>query len=171
MTHKKYPYKEGLQREEIRQYLNGNDRFVEFLLSEMLSEGSISRKGENFGLVGHSIQLSSGENKKLEILLKILNEEGFYSSNQKELAKNIGITEDEVKKILDVGNRLEKIIRVDGKLYFTKNKFINLKMKLIEYFQNNELMSISDFKEISGTSRKYAVPLLEYFDRSYRVEP
>ncbi len=165
MTHKKYPYKEGLQREEIRQYLNGDERFVEFLLSKMLSEGSISRKGENFGLVDHSIQLSSVENKKLEMLLRILNDEGFYSSNQKELAKNIGITEDEVKKLLDVGSRLEKIIRVNGKLYFTKSKFINLKMKLIEYFQNNELMSISDFKEITGTSRKYAVPLLEYFDK------
>ena len=165
MTHKKYPYKEGLQREEIRQYLNGDERFVEFLLSKMLSEGSISRKGENFGLVDHSIQLSSVENKKLEMLLRILNDEGFYSSNQKELAKNIGITEDEVKKLLDVGRRLEKIIRVNGKLYFTKSKFINLKMKLIEYFQNNELMSISDFKEITGTSRKYAVPLLEYFDK------
>ena len=99
------------------------------------------------------------------MLLKKLNEEGFYSSNQKELAKNIGISEDEVKKLLDVANRLEKIIRIDGKLFFTKSKFMILKVKLVKFFQNNELMSISDFKEITGTSRKYAVPLLEYFDK------
>ena len=40
-----------------------------------------------------------------------------------------------------------------------------LKNKVINHFLENDLLSVSEFKELAKTSRKYAVPLLEFFDR------
>ena len=46
-------------------------------------------------------------------------------------------------------------------------------MEIIEnHFESNELLTVKDFKELTDTSRKYAVPLLEYLDKekiTYRV--
>ena len=43
--------------------------------------------------------------------------------------------------------------------------WVELKNKVRKYFQTSELLSIPEFKELAQTSRKYAVPLLEYFDK------
>lgn len=163
--HQRNPHKQGAQREEIRQFLNGDERFIEFLLSEMLNEGILSRKGENWALEDYSIQLSSEDDARLKMLLKVLDAEGFHSSNQKELAQRMGTVEKEVKSLLDVGDRMEKIIRIEGKLLFTRKNFMRLKEDIVNHFENTNSMSVSEFKEIAGTSRKYAVPLLEYFDK------
>ena len=54
---------------------------------------------------------------------------------------------------------------IDGDLIFTNENFIKLKNKVEIYFADKQEMSVSDFKELANTSRKYAVPLLEYFDK------
>ena len=48
---------------------------------------------------------------------------------------------------------------------FTQKNFIILHEKVNQFFSNHPEMSILEFKELAHTSRKYAVPLLEYFDK------
>ncbi len=163
--HQKHPHKIGAQREEIRQYFKGDDKFIEYLLAKMQKDGLVTKQGENWSLGGHSIQLSDFEKKRLELLMDILDEEGFQSSNQLELAQRMGTNEKEVKTFLDIGYRLDKIIRIEGKLLFTRENFEKLKQDIIHHFDKSDSMSVSEFKDMAGTSRKYAVPLLEYFDK------
>ena len=58
-------------------------------------------------------------------------------------------------------------VNLDGnKVYmFTKENFIHLKNKIKDHFALNENLSVPEFKLLANTSRKYAVPLLEYFDK------
>ena len=58
-----------------------------------------------------------------------------------------------------------KIIRLDESLMFTKKNFDLLIDRVKLFFKNEELMSVPQFKEIANTSRKYAVPILEYLDK------
>ena len=48
---------------------------------------------------------------------------------------------------------------------FTQTNFTKLKEKVAQHFSSHSEMSVSEFKELAHTSRKYAVPLLEYFDK------
>ncbi|SVD82525.1 uncharacterized protein METZ01_LOCUS435379, partial [marine metagenome] len=50
-------------------------------------------------------------------------------------------------------------------LMFTQTNFLKLREKVTQHFANHTEMSVSEFKELAHTSRKYAVPLLEYFDK------
>ena len=68
-------------------------------------------------------------------------------------------------RVLSVAEKEGKILRIDGDLIFTNENFIKLKNKVEIYFSDKQEMSVSDFKELANTSRKYAVPLLEYFDK------
>ena len=49
-------------------------------------------------------------------------------------------------------------------LLFKKN-FTDLKNKVMRHFISSKILSVPEFKELAKTSRKYAVPLLEYFDK------
>ena len=57
------------------------------------------------------------------------------------------------------------IIRINQNIYITKDNMNILKDKLLDFFQNQNSLSVSDFKKIINSSRKYAIPILEYFDK------
>ena len=50
-------------------------------------------------------------------------------------------------------------------MLFTKDNFNSLVIDVRNFFKFNEKMSVSDFKNIAKTSRKYAMPILEYLDK------
>jgi selenocysteine-specific elongation factor len=60
---------------------------------------------------------------------------------------------------------LGEIVRVEGDIYFHAKRVAEVRQRVIDYFKKNEELTVSQFKEMSGgASRKYAMPLLNYFD-------
>lgn len=57
-----------------------------------------------------------------------------------------------------------KIVKVKHDMYYLKEQIDAVKLKLDVFFEKNEKLEPKDIKEIAGVSRKYAIPLLEYFD-------
>ena len=54
---------------------------------------------------------------------------------------------------------------IKEEFYFHSDAIDSLKAKLIAYLKENKEMTISQFKEITESSRKYSTPLIEYFDK------
>ncbi len=112
-----------------------------------------------------SITLSNEDQKMQVRVLNTLNKEGFTSSSLDQLASKSGYNKDKLMRILNVAAQEGKLLRIDGNLMFTQKNFIDLKNKVVQHFESNEILSVPQFKELAKTSRKYAVPLLEYFDK------
>ena len=163
--HEKNPLSLGSQKEEIRQYLHCDDSILGALLEEMIANNFIGKKGELYLDPSFSILLSAEDSNLQESILAQLNQEGFTSSSLNQLSIKVGKPKDDIMRVLSVAEKEGKILRIDGDLMFTSENFIQLKNKVKTYFSDKKEMSISDFKELANTSRKYAVPLLEYFDK------
>ena len=112
-----------------------------------------------------SVTLSNEDTNIQLTLLDLLNEEGFTSSNLSQLASKTGYPKDQLMRLLKVAEDEGKLLRINGNLMFTYTNFEMLQVKVKKHFNNNNSLSISDFKDLAQTSRKYAVPLLEYFDK------
>jgi len=64
------------------------------------------------------------------------------------------------------------LIIINGTYIITKLNYENLLDIIKKYFENNDSLTVKDFKNITNTTRKYAVPLLEYLDKekiTYRI--
>ena len=108
----------------------------------------------------------NSEDQTIQVnVLDILNREGFISSNLEQLANKIGYGTEKLLRILNVTEQQGKLLRIEGNLMFTQKNFDKLKNKVIKHFIINDNLSIPEFKILANTSRKYAVPLLEYFDK------
>ena len=106
-------------------------------------------------------------------VIEILDSQGFSSQNYIQIADTLKLSADKLKLLINIAEQDRKIIRINEELLFTYKNFINLVDDVKKYFSKNEKLSVSDFKDIAKTSRKYAVPLLEYFDKkniTYREE-
>jgi selenocysteine-specific elongation factor len=163
--HAKNPLNAGAQKEEVRQHLNCENSILEALLQSMLDDKSISQKGELFLNPNFSITLSSEDDSLQNSILNQLDQEGFTSSTLAQLSLKTGNSKEKLMQVLNVAEQQGKLLRIDGKLMFTQKNFIILREKVNQFFSNHPEMSVSEFKELAHTSRKYAVPLLEYFDK------
>ena len=163
--HAKNPLNAGAQKEEIRQHLSCENSILEALLQSMLDDKSISQKGELFLNPNFSITLSSEDDSLQNSILNQLDQEGFTSSTLAQLSLKTGNSKEKLMQVLNVAEQQGKLLRIDGKLMFTQKNFIILREKVNQFFSKHPEMSVSEFKELAHTSRKYAVPLLEYFDK------
>ena len=163
--HTKNPLNAGVQKEKIRQHLGCENLILEALLQSMLDDKSISQKGELFLNPNFSITLSSEDDSLQNSILNQLDQEGFTSSTLAQLSLKTGNSKEKLMQVLNVAEQQGKLLRIDGKLMFTQKNFIILREKVNQFFSNHPEMSVSEFKELAHTSRKYAVPLLEYFDK------
>lgn len=163
--HAKNPLYAGAQKEEIRQHLSCENSILEALLQSMSDDKSISQKGELFLNPNFSITLNSEDDSLQNSILNQLDQEGFTSSTLAQLSLKTGNSKEKLMQVLNVAEQQGKLLRIDGKLMFTQKNFIILREKVKQFFSNHPEMSVSEFKELAHTSRKYAVPLLEYFDK------
>ena len=131
----------------------------------MIDEKIVSRKGELLLDSSFTIKLDSEDLKIQSEIMNILGEQGFMSSSLDDLSKKMNFDKNKLMKIMNIAEKEGEILRLDGSLMFTRQNFILLKEKVLNHFINHDLLSISKFKELANTSRKFAVPLLEFFDK------
>jgi selenocysteine-specific elongation factor len=60
-----------------------------------------------------------------------------------------------------------ELVKVSPELYFSPRTIAEVENKLVSRLEDDvEGITVSDFRKLIGTTRKFALPLLEYFDRS-----
>ncbi len=76
------------------------------------------------------------------------------------LAINPNHTKDVLMLLVDEG----QIVKTKDDLYFHADAVNNLKNRLVDFLKSNGEITTPQFKEMTGASRKYVIPLIEYFD-------
>ena len=165
--HRREPLREGLLREELRTRLFGtsNDQVFRSLLTTMDASGTLRVEKEVVALAGHRIALSQPETTMLERLETTYGKAGTSPPEKDEAAKAIGASPKMLETLLHLLLQRGRLVRIpDGKI-FHADALEGLKRRLWERRARGEVLDIGEFKDLSGTSRKNAIPLLEYFDQ------
>ena len=166
-------YDIGFSKSLILQKTNGDDRFLDFLLKDLEDSKQIYKKNEKWIIKGEEIVLNRADELLKDNLLEILNKQGFETPNLEELSIRNNCDKERTKKILSILEKNNEVVRINETLIFSMKNLSILKEDLNKFFSLNEILLMKDFKEITGTTRKYAIPLLEYFDKikfTFRVD-
>jgi selenocysteine-specific elongation factor len=70
-----------------------------------------------------------------------------------------------LKEVLLIMTGDEQLVKISEDLYFYKPAIDNLKEKLVSFLIKKGEVDMPAFKDLTGLSRKFSIPLLEYFDR------
>jgi len=87
---------------------------------------------------------------------------GYQVPDAAQLAAKLG---DQAAEVVALGLFLGRLVRVSQELLYTTRQMEALRSKLAGYFEKKSSMTVGDFRDLTGASRKYAVPLLEHSDR------
>ena len=105
-------------------------------------------------------------------ITEILYDLDYNTITIKELLNLICKDEKEIKKIIDIEIANNNLVLIGGKLLYTQSKIKMLREIITKHFKTNEVIDVKIFKILTKTSRKFAVPLLEYLDKinlTYRI--
>jgi selenocysteine-specific elongation factor SelB len=165
--HKNHPLKPGLPLEEARQRLGRrvSEELFKYFINELKTKGDIEVSGVVIHQTSHKVSLKAEQVKLKNEIEGALRTHGLTPPTVREFAAQVSISPEEIKNLLGLLVTEEKLIKVKDDLYFLKEQIVELKQKLIFFLEKNKELTPGDFKEITGVTRKYAIPLLEYFDR------
>ena len=170
--HKNNPYSNGIIKDVISSSLYIESSFLEYILNYLLKNNQLANNDSKWIKSNFNISLSKKEVEIKNKILDIVSSKNFNAISVKELNDLISSEKQMVKKILSIEIANKKIVLIDGNLLFSIDVINNIKELVKVYFSKNDTIDVKSFKQLTNTSRKYAVPLLEYLDKinlTYRV--
>jgi selenocysteine-specific elongation factor len=165
--HDREPMREGLSREELRSRLSEtlDPRIFSRVLQALVDGGKLELAGETVRLPGRGRTLTLSDEGARARLFAELSGAGLAPPTVKDLADRLKLPVDHVLGLLKVGTTEGALCRVSEELYFERRALDALKEKLVGYLKEHREISTPAFKELVGQSRKFVIPLSEYFDR------
>jgi selenocysteine-specific elongation factor len=157
--HKKEPMKAGLLTEEARTRLRISQKVMDAVIDSLSKERQIVSEKDTLRLTSH--KASGGESK--ERIEKIYIEAGLTPPTLTELLDKLKIKEREALDLLNLLSKEGRLIRIK-EFFFSKASIDGLSATIRAFFAKKSDMTPPDFKEMTGLSRKFAIPLLEYLD-------
>jgi selenocysteine-specific elongation factor len=164
--HRKFPLKPGLSKEELRRQLPPamEVRLFNFLLGGMAQKKQIVSEKDLVRLTTHKVTLAQDQEDVSRRLEDLYRKGHFSPPTFKEATEAAKIAPDKVKQLLQVLVNQGRLIKVKDDLYFHQAAIEALKAALIDFLRQNREITVNQFKDLTQTSRKFSIPLLEYFD-------
>ena len=164
--HAAYPLRPGMPREELKSKFprSAGPRLLNFVLAQMIKTGEIVSEEEIVHLADHKISLGLDQQDIKKNILDAYIRGGLTPPYFKELAKQLDIDPVRGREVLMLLVDEGPLIKVKEDLYFYNPAVEELKGRVIDFLKANEEMSTPQFKDIANVSRKYLIPLIEYFD-------
>ena len=136
------------------------------VIEHLKKQKTIFANIQTVALAGFGPKLSKGQKALLEELLKKLDAAGLKPPTAADLQKSAAKNKEAVPELLEMSAENGDIVKVNSEYYFHSNHFEAAKSKIREAIEAQGGMSMSDIRTLIDTSRKWAVPLCEYFDES-----
>jgi selenocysteine-specific elongation factor len=162
------PLLPGIAREDLRASLGKRTRVEAFraALQELLETKKLAVQGEMVKKAGSEITLTAEETQAREQIEAAFAKAGLTVPSVNEVLAHLAIEKARAEKILQISLREKVLVRVSQELVFHGAALERLAGMLKEYKKaKGERIGVPSFKELTGITRKYAIPLLEYLDR------
>jgi len=165
---KENPLVPGIPREDLRASLGKRVRSETFraALDELVAEKKLDAPGQLVKKAGSEIALLPEEAQAKEQIAGAFASAGLAVPTVKEVLAKLTVEARRAEKLFEILLREKSLVRVSPELVFHSQALAQLKQQLSGYKQaKGERITVPIFKELTGITRKYAIPLLEYLDR------
>ncbi len=159
--HKNNPLKPGMPKEEIRNYLRIDSRLFNHLLTIL---DNIIVEKNLIMLKDFKITLSSSEEAYKTRILDLLEKSMFQPPTKTELSASLIMEQPLISDILNILSKEGSVVRINDTLYLSASSYENMLSLLRDFFSKKSELTVAEFRDLLGTTRKYALPFLEYLD-------
>jgi selenocysteine-specific elongation factor len=159
--HRQNPLKPGMLKEELRAKFNLEPRLFADLISLVKS---VVIEKELVRLASFRAALSGVDESAKSKVLQLLQQGEFQPPFKEELAQSLKLDTRHLTDILNLMTKEGSLIRITEAVYIPVSVHDEMIARLKKFFAGKPEMTVAEFRDVLGTSRKYALPFLEYLD-------
>jgi selenocysteine-specific elongation factor len=165
--HAACPLAAGMDMEELRAKLphRVSSRLFRYVVDLFAADGRVRREENLLRLPDHQVHLHGEEKALMEKIQALLGENPLAPPDLKQIESALGANRAKLGEVIRVMEREKRVARVAGDLYFLTECVDKVKGVLYSYLKENGDITAAAFRDLLGSSRKYTIALLEYFDR------
>jgi len=164
--HKTNPLKAGMPREELKTKFppDMNSKLFTLIINQMIKSKDVAAEEETVHLADHKVSLGTDQTDIKKKIIETYKKSGLTPPYFRELAKTLDVDAARANDVLMLLVNEGIIIKTKEDLYFHKDAVKDLQNKLVNFLTSNGEITTPQFKDMTGASRKFVIPLIEYFD-------
>jgi len=163
--HRANPLRPGMSREELRGRAgNAEEKLFAHLVTTLEGEGLVKAERDKVRLATHEVTLSDDQRRVVDRVEADFRGAAAAPPSPEEALARAGVGGDEEHELFQVLVEGKKLVRVKESLFFHTEALETIEDKLVTLLRERKEIGPADIKDLLGISRKYAIPLLEYFD-------
>ena len=163
--HQKNPLVAGIGKEELRAPANALPEVFEAVAASLVRDNTIEVVGDLIRLRGHGVVMKDEEAESKKKIEAAFFSAGLQVPALHDVIAGLKIDKVRAQKIVTLLLRDKVLIKLSDELAFHRSALEELRRRMAAYKAKSATIDVAKFKELTGVSRKYAIPLLEYLDR------
>ncbi len=166
--HQSTPLARGMEMESVRSQLpfSFSPKIFRAVIEKLVDEGVAVREESMLRLPAHSVTLNEDEQGTAARLERLLQEGRFTPPEVKELEEQLRVPRKLLTDLLSVLESRGKVVKITTELYLSSATLEKARVVLTGHLAAQGEITAATFRDLLGISRKTAIPLLEYFDRT-----
>ena len=163
--HERKPLALGKNFSQLRLQLGLNEFDFEKIVNYLLSKSQIVKDGNLIRLSSHEIAFSTQEEVIKLRIEKIFSEAKLNTPNMAEVIEQLSdYPARAINETFYALVNLGRLVKIQEEIFVHKDAIEQIENLLIGYLEKHDIITVAEFRELAQTSRKYAVPFLEFCD-------
>ncbi|HWZ83654.1 MAG TPA: selenocysteine-specific translation elongation factor [Terriglobales bacterium] len=163
--HQKNPLVAGISKEELRDRLQVNGEIFAAVIDQLLRDKKLEAAGELVHLTGRGVVMKDDESESKKMIEQAFASAGLKVPSLKEVLASLKVDKVRAQKIVTLLLREKILVKISDDLVFHQSALSDLRQKVAALKPATPKIDVAGFKDLTGVTRKYAIPLLEYLDR------
>jgi len=163
--HRRSPESPGLSWKQLRQSMSFEKTILDAVVDRLKEEGRLVERYQRLAAPSHSSTFQGEDSKLLEEIETLYRKKPFRPPSAEDVSQQTNIPRQKVEKLLGILREHERLIRVDERLLFHSEAVARAQEILIAHFRKEGRLESVQFKYLLDTTRKFALPMLDYLDR------
>jgi len=159
------PLSVGFPGKLLSPLLTSDKLLVELALLELANEGIVGKGPAGYALCSRTPELTEKQQRVAAAIESIYTETAFASPRIDELPALLGMPAQLLEPVLDHLFQIGQLVAIDARVVLHRKHVDDSRLQLTRHIEKHGSMEAGEFKALLGTTRKFAIPLLEYWDK------
>lgn len=157
--HTRYPLRPGMPREELKSRLHIRTDLFQQVLDFAVRTGRVLGRDTAVALPAHAVTLTTSQNSAIDEVMTAFGSSPYTPPSFAQTEEVLG---PELLQYLIATGRL---VKVSDTVLYDAETFAGMRREVVQYLQTHGEITVANVRDLFGTSRKYALGLLEDLDR------
>jgi selenocysteine-specific elongation factor len=157
----------GISKEELRERVDVDTEVFAGLLERLVAAKKLIVAGEIVQIAGRGVAMKSDESESKRVIEEAFAKAGLQVPALKDVLAGLSLDRVRAQQVVTLLLRDKVLLKLSDELVFHQTALSELRKKVAAAKTQSPKIDVARFKELTGLTRKYAIPLLEYLDREH----